>query len=241
MDRRRIQISFTTFLCCLLLVFGLSVQSIALNGDHSVDGANYKKQYEETIFEEVTAKPYDGAGDLDGIAISPQGGFLLVHSSGLDHYVDIYSSVGMFHRGYKLTGAGNILATFDEEDTSIVVFYLVRENLFIKAHEDGTFISTSIGNNISEIVNDLSALDGFSETHSGITYEFIGKNPFNKNSQRITLTDTNGVVLYSYAPNIHEAFFNTATVILIVIIGVVWLIVFVRGRGRRLSCRPRAQ
>lgn len=241
MDKRCIQISFTTFLCCLLLVFGLSVQSLALNGNDSVGGADYKKQYEETVFEEVTSKPYDGAGDLDGIAISPQGGFLLVHSSGLDHYVDIYSSVGMFQRGYKLTCAGNILATFDEENTTIVVFYLVRENLFIKVNEDGTFISTSIGNNISEIVNDLSALDGFSVTHSGITYEFIGKKPFNKNSQRITLTDANGVVLYSYAPNIQETFFNATIVMLIVIIGVIWLIVFFRGLGGQLSCRTKKQ
>ena len=239
MDKRHIQIIFTAFLCSMLLVFGLSVQSLALNGDYSTDGAYYKKQYEETIFEEVTTKPYDGAGDLDGIAISPQGGFLLVHSSGIDHYVDIYSSAGMFHSGYKLTCDGNVLATFDEGDPAIIVFYLVRENLFIKVNEDGTFISTSIGNNISEIVNDLSALDGFSKTHSGITYEFIGKNSFNKNSQRITLFDANGDVLYSYAPNTHEAFFNAATIILIAIIGVIWLIVFARGRGIRFLCNFR--
>ena len=232
------RVSVITVLCGLLLYFGLSVQVSALNDAYPFE---HKKQYEEKIFEGITVKPYDGNGDLDGVAISPRGEFLLVHSSGMEHFVDIYSSAGVFLTGYKLIHAGNVLATFDEDDNTLVVFYLVRENLFVKAHKDGTFITAFIGENISEIVDELSALDGFSKTYSGITYEFIGKNPFNKNSQRITLTDTNGVVLYSYAPNANEVFFNAATVILIVIIGVIWLIVFVWGRSRRFSCNPWGQ
>lgn len=239
MDKRHIKISIIPFLCSLFLIFDLSVQVFAMNVADPFDNINHKKQYEEKIFEGVMEKPYDGAGDLDGIAISPRGEFLLVHSSGMAHFVDVYNSAGVFLVGYKLIHAGNVLATFDEGGNTHVVFYLVRENLFIKAHKDGTFITAYIGENIGEIVDELSALDGFSKTHSGITYEFIGKKPFNKNSQRITLTDANGVVLYSYAPNTtYEFFFNIATVILIVIIGVIWLIVFIRERRNRFSHNP---
>lgn len=224
MDKQRIKIICGVFLLCVCLIPTVCT--------HALVSDDIRNQYETEIFKTVTDEPYTGSDSFDGIAVLPQKGFILVHSSGIDHYIDIYDPVGQFVRGYKLTTAELVLASFDGENNDTVVFYLIREGISIRATAEGAFICATAMQNTSEVVNTFSALAGFTISHAGITYAFTDKNPFSKNSQCFTVINTDGNVLFSYTPNVHASTFNTVAVIMYVCIAAFCIVMFFGGKHR---------
>ena len=180
---------------------------------------SYQQQYNH-IFDSISYTPYSEGEELNGVAVSTTGSFVLVYSSGITHYVDVYDSLGTFQREYIISEDGHVLATFDEHDNTIL--YLIRENILIKVGATGEYLSAASCLNKSELIDALSALDSFTTTCDGISYEFTGKNPFNSSSQMFTVRNAGGEILFQHVPNHGHSVWNIIPIMIALVFCGFW-------------------
>ena len=199
MGKRLVYIVIVVAVLISIFAFGACypVSAVAVNITYG-PACNYRQQYVK-IFDTVSYKPYSGNGPLNGVSVSATGSFVLVYSSGITHYIDVYNQLGEFQSEYILSEDGHVLATFDEHDNTML--YLIRENILIKVGATGEYLSASYCLNKSELIDSLSALNSFTTTRGDISYEFVGKNPFNTSSQMFTVRNASDEILFQHVPN----------------------------------------
>ena len=161
---------------------------------------DYKDEYEQMNLQTLDEE-YTGSGVLEGIFVSQRGWYMLVFTEAAQHHINIYDQGCKFVNHIAIRESGTLLAMFDESDNQIVLFP-VRDHVLIKVDEEGKYLSAwSIeGTDLSDMVDDLSALNSFEIETADNIYSFYEKNILSEDSQAFYVKNTRGEQLYSYVP-----------------------------------------
>lgn len=153
---------------------------------------DYQAVFESQIFLQSSNHLSSDKKELQSVAVSDSGCFLLVSSGKAScYYIDVFDKEGQEINEIILREAGSIIAMFDTSDN--VVIYLFRRNIFICLNHSGEYLHAFHTELDRETLQMVDGSTPFEKSVNNKLYVF--SNTLFKKS--FTVTTSQGEILYS--------------------------------------------
>ena len=169
----------------------LSVAAIEASTASS-ETLDYQVVFESQMFLQSSDHPSSDKKELQSVAVSDSGCYLLVYSGKSSHYyIDVYDKEGQEINEIIIREAGDIIAMFDASEN--VVIYPFRRKVFICINNSGEYLYAFHTELDKEILQMVDGSTSFTKRVNNKLYVFSS----NLLKKSFTLTTSQGEILYS--------------------------------------------